>query len=415
MYHCNLHFYLVGSYSKAFETVKGMSPLSHFTHAFVESDELDQDFIAGADVIIADLQELDVRESLKAFRTYKKPEAELLLLLGQEQTELLDDDFSGIQDIWYVPASEEEIKFRFLRWQQSYKMSKDFWQTTNYFETTINSIPNLVWYKDKEGVHKKVNKSFCQAVNKPMEQIEGRGHFYIWDIDPDEYTKGEFICMESEYEVMEKRETCIFEENVKIGDSMRELTTYKSPLFDIDGSVMGTVGVAADVTQERLYERMILNNANTDFLTGLYNRRYVYQFIEEKEGTPFTIYYIDLDNFKTINDKFGHREGDRALTLTAEVLKDCMPTDVITRVGGDEFLIVELGEYCAEEVEKKRKWLEARLEEVYKADEHLQYISASIGTAHADANADKHIIDTLVGEADAFMYREKKLKKQKRA
>ena len=93
---------------------------------------------------------------------------------------------------------------------------------------------------------------------------------------------------------------------------MRELTTYKSPLFDIDGSVMGTVGVAVDVTQERLYERMLLNNANTDALTGLYNRRYVYQFIQEKEGTPFTIYYIDLDNFKSINDKFGHQEGDRA-------------------------------------------------------------------------------------------------------
>lgn len=414
MYHCNLHFYLVGSHNKAFEIVKEMPPLSHFTHAFVESDVPDETLTAGADVILADLRGQEMKGALEALRTYKRPEAELILLLSLEQRDIWENGFSGIRDIWYAPISEVEIRFRFLRWQEDYKMGKDFWQTRNYFETTINSIPNLVWYKDKDGVHKKVNESFCKAVNKTMEQIEGRGHFYIWDIEPDEYAKGEFICMESEYEVMEKRETCIFEENVKIGESMRELTTYKSPLFDIDGSVMGTVGVAADVTQERLYERMLLNNANTDSLTGLYNRRYVYQFIEEKEGIPFTIYYIDLDNFKTINDKFGHREGDRALTLTAEVLKECMPEDVITRVGGDEFLIVRLEEYCAKEVEEKRKWLEERLEQVYQADEHLQHISASIGTAHADTNADKRIIDTLVGEADAFMYREKKRKKQMR-
>lgn len=65
MYHCNLHFYLVGSYSKAFETVKGISPLSHFTHAFVESDELDQDFIAGADVIYSRFTRIGCTRVLK--------------------------------------------------------------------------------------------------------------------------------------------------------------------------------------------------------------------------------------------------------------------------------------------------------------------------------------------------------------
>lgn len=412
MYHCSVNFYLIGSQNNIFDTIKAMPPLEHFTHSFTESQKPEQALTEKADVILADLQGMDIKKEIAALCTYKKPEAELILLAGREQTALLTDEFADIKDIWDAVMPKEEVKFRFLRWQQTYKMSKDFWQTKNYFESTINSIPHLVWYKDKDGVHKKVNKSFCKAVNKTMEQIEGRGHFYIWDIEPDEYAKGEFICMESEYEVMEKRETCVFEETVKIGDSMRELMTYKSPLFDLDGSVMGTVGVADDVTQERLYERMILNNANTDFLTGLYNRRYVYQFIEEKEGTPFTIYYIDLDNFKTINDRFGHSEGDRALTVTAEILKKSMPDNVITRVGGDEFLIVELGEHAPQEIEEKRKWLESQLEQVYKADEHLQYISASIGTACADATADKEVIDSLVNEADAFMYREKNRKKQ---
>ena len=57
---------------------------------------------------------------------------------------------------------------------------------------------------------------------------------------------------------MTKEQTFISEETIKAGDSMRTLTTYKSPLYNLDGSVMGTVGVAIDVTQERAYEREII-------------------------------------------------------------------------------------------------------------------------------------------------------------
>ena len=62
---------------------------------------------------------------------------------------------------------------------------------------------------------------------------------------------------------MEKQETCVSEEVVQTGAGTRLLTTYKSPLYDLDGSVMGTVGVAIDVTQERAYEREILRKNHT--------------------------------------------------------------------------------------------------------------------------------------------------------
>lgn len=410
MYHCNVCLYLLGCQNKMSEIIKEMPPLANFTHEIVESKYFDKVLTTKADVIIADVHGTDARQILNELLSCRKEDAQLILLACKEQVTFLDESLAQLRDIWPAEMSEQEIRFRFLRLQQMCKMEKDFWLTQNYFETTINSVPHLIWYKDKDGVHKKVNESFCKAVNKTMEQIEGRGHFYIWDIDPDEYAKGEFICMESEYEVMEKRKTCIFDENVKIGDSMRELKTYKSPLYDMDGSVMGTVGVADDVTQERIYERMIINNANTDFLTGLYNRRYVYQLMEEKEGLPYTIYYIDLDNFKMLNDKFGHREGDRALTMTAKVLQECMADAVIARVGGDEFLVVELGKHEKDDVERKRKWLEEKLLQVYRGDEMLAVISASIGSACADTG--KTALDTLIGEADEFMYREKNRKKQ---
>ncbi len=412
MYHCNICFYLIGKSNDLFDNLKKMPPLSHFAHEFTESLRPEETLAKQADVIVIDMSGLDVSETLGVLYTYKKKEAELIVLAQKEQTqEIMKQDSSEVTDIWALPLSEKEIQFYFEKWQETYKMSKDFWQNRNYLDSLINSVPHLIWFKDKEGAHMKVNDYFCKAVNKTMEQIEGRGHYYIWDIDPEEYAKGEFICMESEYEVMEKRETCVFDENVKIGDSMRQLETYKSPLFDLDGSVMGTVGIAVDVTQERLYEQMIIKNANTDFLTGLYNRRYVYEYIEHIQEGHITVFCIDLNKFKSINDVYGHQEGDRVLVLTAKVLQKCMKGSLIARTGGDEFLIVMEGEHTEQEIEDTRKMIEQQIDKAYAEEENFKDISASVGAAHS--NRGKELFDMLVGEADAFMYREKEQKKSK--
>lgn len=410
MYHCHICFYLFNLQDSLSKVIKETAPLAHFTHEFLENSSLHEESAVGADVIVANLQGLKTEEVLSFFLSHKKKEADVILLAGQAQkAELLNYDLSEVTDIWILPMEEEEIRFRFFRWQQNYKMTKDFWQTNNYLDATINSVPHLVWYKDKDGVHKKVNESFCRAVNKTMEQIEGRGHYYIWDIEPDEYAKGEYICMESEFEVMDRKETCVFDETVKIGEELRQLKTYKSPLFDLDGSVMGTVGVATDVTQERIYEQMIIKNANTDFLTGLYNRRYAYQFMEQEKEKSLTVFYLDLDNFKSVNDRYGHQEGDRALVVTTKVLQKCMSEAMIARIGGDEFLVVQTGDHTEQEIENKRKWLQEQLDRIYAQDLHLQGISASIGTAHSGKG--EVILDALIGEADVFMYREKNKKK----
>ncbi len=147
-----------------------------------------------------------------------------------------------------------ELKFHFTRWQEKQKLRLDLWETSQYLEATINSTPSLVWYKDKDGIHEKVNDAFCATVNKTKEQVQGRGHAYIWDVEEDDPA-----CIESERIVMEMRETRMSEEAVQTGEGKRLLTTYKSPLYDYDGSVMGTVGVAIDVTQERAYEQEIVN------------------------------------------------------------------------------------------------------------------------------------------------------------
>ncbi len=258
MYHCHVHFYFTGQNCRVFEIIKESSRPENFTYTFAADEVPEKNAASEADVIVANLQGMDAVKTIRTLISGKSEEARLILVAERMQMDLLTGELPEIEDIWISPMTEEEIKFRFNRWQDRYKQDKDYWQTSHFFEATINNIPNLIWYKDKNGIHEKVNDSFCRTVNKTKEQVEGRGHAYIWDVEQDDPA-----CIESEREVMTKKRTFVSEEIIKTGEGMRTLTTYKSPLYDIDGSVMGTVGVAIDVTQERAYEEEIVQKNRT--------------------------------------------------------------------------------------------------------------------------------------------------------
>ena len=258
MYHCHVRFCFAGRRCRAFEIIEGMTPLECFTHEFSECDKPEGIQVSEADVILANLQGEEEKSVHRELLRGAKKGAELILLLEKEQIGSLMDHLPGVTDLWTLPMTDEEVRFRFFKWQQDFKISKDYWQTSHFLDATINHVPNLVWYKTKDGVHEKVNDSFCQTVNKTKKQVEGQRHAYIWDVEQDDPA-----CIESEREVMTKKKTFVSEETVLTGDGVRLLETYKSPLYDLDGSVMGTVGVAIDVTQERAYEQEIMKKSRT--------------------------------------------------------------------------------------------------------------------------------------------------------
>ena len=256
MYHCRIRFYLTGSRPKLWDAVREIPPQDNFTHEFTVSEAPEAAQAARADVIVADLCGQDVSAVMEVLTAARRPEARLLLIL--DRTQPLDGVLEQADDVWPDPLTDTELHFRFLRWLRTYKMEMDAWETSQYLDAAINSIPSLVWYKDRAGLHKKVNDSFCRTVGKTHEQIKDRGHAYIWDVEQDDP-----VCIESERVVMETRRTHVAEEAVQTGDGMRLLTTYKSPLYDLDGSVMGTVGVGIDITRERAYEEEIVQKNHT--------------------------------------------------------------------------------------------------------------------------------------------------------
>jgi diguanylate cyclase (GGDEF)-like protein len=166
----------------------------------------------------------------------------------------------------------------------------------------------------------------------------------------------------------------------------------------------GSVALLAAAQRDWLRRERAISR--TDGLSGLLNGRGFYEAaaVELARSTryrhPLTLAYVDLDDFKTINDRFGHARGDAVLVAAARAMRRaCRSTDVVGRVGGDEFVVLfpETGREAAETALVK---VRSRLEEA--ASQHGSRVTASIGSvSFAKPPAD---VEALVHEADTVMY-----------
>jgi len=162
--------------------------------------------------------------------------------------------------------------------------------------------------------------------------------------------------------------------------------------------------------------QQIYYQAQHDPLTGLYNRRYFIDYLEQMLNSfrethkHAYLLLIDLDYFKTINDSLGHEIGDALLKEVSHRIKDyCEKSHLIARIGGDEFMIVSYEissiEECKKEADTFAKSLGQILKETYTIDYNHLHISASIGINFIDKNTIK--TSQVIKEADIAMYEAK--------
>lgn len=155
----------------------------------------------------------------------------------------------------------------------------------------------------------------------------------------------------------------------------------------------------------------ITNHANRDFLTGLYNRRYFFESMQEytealaQSHEQFALAMIDIDNFKNINDTYGHDTGDRVIIALSEILRTSTNhKDIVSRFGGEEFCVVlkNINRYSAPEIlERMREKIENFTFEIDKT-KTLSF-TISIGAKIHDEQA----LEELIDEADMLLYRAK--------
>ncbi len=168
-----------------------------------------------------------------------------------------------------------------------------------------------------------------------------------------------------------------------------------------------------DVTERRRLDQRVRSLLLKDKLTGLYNRRGFFALAEQqlklanRSGKKMSLFFVDMDGTKKINDMFGHRVGDEALTEAAEVLKDVFrDSDIIARVGGDEFVILAPDSPDPRSVDIAAR-LEEKLERRNAAPGRRYRLSVSLGSASYDPK-DPRTIDEIITHADRDMYVQKR-------
>ncbi len=181
-------------------------------------------------------------------------------------------------------------------------------------------------------------------------------------------------------------------------------------IYNQDGRPHRRVALFSDITQKKASEELIWQQANFDPLTGLPNRSMFHDRLEQemkksnRSNLPLALMFLDLDEFKAVNDTLGHDMGDVLLKEVTQRLRSCVrETDTVARLGGDEFTVIlsELDEQC-QNVELIAKIILLKLAEPFLLDDHIVHISASIGITFYPEDAIS--FEELLKNADQAMY-----------
>ena len=182
---------------------------------------------------------------------------------------------------------------------------------------------------------------------------------------------------------------------------------FPTPLHDADGRLVGAVNLLVDISERKLAEERIAYLAHNDALTGLPNRTALHAELDRLLTTPaddlrFAVICLDLDNFKDINDNFGHPVGDLFLRQVANNLRAVVGQAFFARVGGDEMVLIATGRDCGKRLKSLINRIQAACDRPIQVDGKLLQTSVSVGVALFPEHGLDHV--TLIKNADTALY-----------
>ncbi|GHD63651.1 hypothetical protein GCM10017083_54210 [Thalassobaculum fulvum] len=275
----------------------------------------------------------------------------------------------------------------------------------------LEAIPVPVFFKNRD------DRSF-QMVNQRYAELHGR--------DPDEFvgrTLDEFFSPEMVAEI-ERRDRLLYDGDeprqvyetdlVFAVAGRRRMVMHKAKMWDAENKMIGITGVMVDVTESHQLRQELERLATTDPLTGLANRRaFLARAREEVErasrhGRPMSVVMIDVDHFKSINDRHGHDVGDQVLQRVADMVGSTLRQsgDLAARFGGEEFVLL-----LPETPMAGAQALAERIREAFECTEVQTdagpvgfTASFGVGEFRSDLDTD---IETVLKRADDALYRAK--------
>ncbi|TDR23586.1 sensor domain-containing protein [Marinicella litoralis] len=299
------------------------------------------------------------------------------------------------------------------------------------FESIINSLPTPVFVKDKKHRLLLVNDAFCELMERKRGELLGQIDYHLLNHEAAE------VCRLKDEEAFASHEAIVNQEAFTTSDGVNLTLQVRKMVFQDDnlGSVL--CGVITDITELKHYE-LQLNDANEKLKLILADRTHELANVNEKllwmanfdpvtelmnksalteaalsyiqradsSGGKFAMVFLDLDDFKFINESYGHPVGDALIKAVGNrLVKVIKERGEVARVGGDEFMLLVSYQDKAE-IESITKNIIRILKEPFDSNQHRVFINASIGIASYPEDGSDVI--TLAQHADAAMYVAKK-------
>ncbi len=272
--------------------------------------------------------------------------------------------------------------------------------------TIVSALPDMVWLKDIEGRYMFCNQMFERFFGASEASIIGKTDY---DFVPKQMAD---LFREYDQKAVKNGKSSINEESVTFADDqhMAFLETIKTPIWNVQGELIGVLGIARDISERKKMQEELQQQAITDELTGVYNRRHFMLRAEQelhriqRYGGACSLLMLDLDAFKRINDAFGHPIGDKVLAKVAEIcLATLRCTDLFGRVGGEEFAAL-LPETDAEGAGIIAERIRRHIQEAVIDTSESNTVSLSVSIGVATYHDKKETLMALIQRADAALY-----------
>lgn len=271
-------------------------------------------------------------------------------------------------------------------------------------QAVINAVPAPIFYKDSQGRYLGCNNAFENYIGLTKPQLIGKTVFELFDLEL------AVVYDRADQVLLEEKAPQIYEAQVKYADgSLRDVMFHKAVFNAELENIDGIVGVILDVTDRKRAERELEKLAVTDNLTGLGNRYYMVNELERalarstRNSSELAFLMLDLDSFKAVNDTYGHSTGDALIVeVAARINRAIRKSDLVARIGGDEFAIALEGENCTQMAQQVASKVIELIREPFDVEGHNVNIGVSIGIAVLKAS--DMSASELMKKADSAMY-----------
>ena len=276
-----------------------------------------------------------------------------------------------------------------------------------FMELILKELPSNIFFKDTECRYLFATHYWNHIEHDDSEEWSIRGKT---DLEIRKDKENAALAYEQDKKILETGVGCNYVIEVCLDGETEYLEIFKNPVRDKDGHIIGIVGLINIVTDRINLQKKLEAYAQTDIMTGLYNRRFLEYWITNEIKAhlfPISVISADCDGLKIANDTYGHYVGDEIIRMSALIFKSQMPDyAVMFRMGGDEFLII-LPKTNEEQTQNYVEALKLAAQKI-----NIKGLPLSISYGIYTMNDTDEDVMNAVKIADKNMYGEKERKKR---